>query len=157
MKTMYNPAPSTQERSSLAISSANKLVMGGLSPLQWRKTVSLPYAEDFTTLIHLTLRHENPFGDRPLKFVSQELFQCWEITLSSLYQAISKLNNKSVLLNHSGQILIDWEISSFSLLPSDYPKNAKSLILRDQTYESVIFIPLSNESLGGERIEINVF
>lgn len=157
MKIMYNPAPSTQERGSLAISMANKLVTGGLSPLQWQNPVSLHFAESLTILIHLALRHENSFGDRPLKFVSQEFFQHWEITLSSLYQAISKLNNKSVLLNPSGRMLIDWGISSFSQLPSDSPQNAKSLIPSRQTHESVIFMPLSNESRGGERIEINVF
>jgi len=155
MKTMNNPASLNQGRRSLAISSANKLVMGDLSPLQWRKPVSLPFAESLTILIHLALRDENPFGDRPLKFVSQELFHRWEITLSSLYQAISKHKNKSVLLNPSGRMLINWGISSS--LPSDFLKNAKSLILCRQTSESVIFSTLSNESRGGERIEINVF
>jgi hypothetical protein len=127
MKTIYNPAPSTQERKNLAISS----------------------------------RHKNPVGDRPLEFVSQELFQCWEIALSSFYQAISKeiskLNNKSILLNPSGLMLIDWRISSFSHLSSDFSKNAKSLILGRQTCESVIFSTLSDESRGGERIEMYVF
>ena len=148
MKTMYNPALSTQERGSLAIDIANKLVMGGLSPLKWQKSVSLLFAEDFTTLIQFFSRHENPI-------VSQELFQHWEIALSSFYQAISKLN--SVFLIHSSRMLIDWGISSFSQLSSDFPKNAKSLILCGQAYKSVIFIPLSNESRGGERIEIYVF
>jgi hypothetical protein len=145
---MYNHAPSTQERGSLAIDIANKLVMGGLSPLKWQKSVSLLFAEDFTALIHFVSRHENPF-------VSQELFQHWEIALSSLYKGFSKLN--SVFLIHSSRMLIDWGISSFSQLSSDFPKNAKSLILCRQTSESVIFMPLSNESRGGERIEIYVF
>jgi len=123
MKTIYNPAPSTQERKNLAISS----------------------------------RHKNPVGDRPLEFVSQELFQCWEIALSSFYQAISKLINKGILLNPSGRMLIDWGISSFSHLSSDFSKNAKSLILGRQTHESVIFMTLSNESPRGERIYTNVF
>jgi hypothetical protein len=147
---MYNRAPSTQERGSLAISIANKLVMGKLSPLKWRKPVSLLFVGDFTTLIHFVSRHENPI-------VSQELFQHWEIALSSFYQAISKLNNKSVLLNPSGRMLIDGGISFFSALPINFLKNAKSLILCRQTSESVIFMTLSDESRGGERIEINVF
>jgi hypothetical protein len=155
MKTMNNPASLNQGRRSLAISSANKLVMGDLSPLQWRKPVSLLFAGgDFTNLVHLALRHENPFGDRPLEFVSQKLFQRWEIALSSFYKRFSKLN--SVLLIHSSRMLIDWGISSFSLFPSDFLKNAKSLIPCRQTSESVIFVPLSDESRRGERIEINV-
>jgi hypothetical protein len=145
---MYNPAPSTQERGRLAISIANKLVMGGLSPLKWRKPVSLLFVGDFTTLIYFVSRHVNPI-------VSQELSQRWEIALSSLYKGFSKLN--SVFLIHSSRMLIDWGISSFSQLSSDFPKNAKSLILCGQAYKSVIFIPLSNESRGGERIEIYVF
>jgi hypothetical protein len=140
---MYNPAPSTQERGSLAISIANKLVMGGLSPLKWQKSVSLLFAEDFTTLIHFVSRHENPF-------VSQELFQHWEIALSSFYQAIAKLNDKGILLNPSGRMLIDWGISYFPPLPINFLKNAKSLILRRQTSESVIFMTLSDESRGGK-------
>lgn len=154
---MYNPAPSTQERGRLAIDIANKLVMNGLSPLQWRKPVSLLFVGDFTTHVHFALKHENPYCNRPLEFVSQKLFQYREIALNSFYQAISKLINKGILLNYSGRILIDWGISSFSQLPSDFLQNAKSLILGRQTSESVIFTTLSNESRGGERIEINVF
>jgi hypothetical protein len=128
--------------------------MGDLSPSQCRKPISLLFARDIMTLVHFALRHENPFGDRPLKFVRQKFFHSWDIALSSFYQAISKLN--SVLLIHSSRILIDWGIYSFSQLPSDFLKNAKSLIPRRQTSESVIFVTLSNESRRGERIEINV-
>ena len=58
--------------------------------------------------VHLALRYENPFCDRPIQVVPKEFAFRWGMPESSVYGAIAKLKKLGILNIKSGKLVIDW-------------------------------------------------
>lgn len=58
--------------------------------------------------VHLALRCENPFCDRPIELVPKEFAIRWEIPESSVYEAISRLKATGAIVIKSGHLTIQW-------------------------------------------------
>lgn len=58
--------------------------------------------------VHLALRYENPFCDRPVQVIPKEFALRWRIPESSVYSAIAKLKKLGILNIKSGKLVIDW-------------------------------------------------
>ena len=58
--------------------------------------------------VHLALRYENPYCDRPIQVVPKEFALRWGMPESSVYSAIAKLKKLGILNIKSGKLVIDW-------------------------------------------------
>ena len=58
--------------------------------------------------VHLALRSENPFCDRPVQIIPKEFALKWGIPESSVYKVIGRLKELGVILIKSGKIFIEW-------------------------------------------------
>jgi hypothetical protein len=58
--------------------------------------------------VHLALRYENPFCDRPVQIIPKEFALRWRMPESSVYSAIARLKELGILNIKSGKLVIDW-------------------------------------------------
>jgi hypothetical protein len=62
--------------------------------------------------VHLALRYENPFCDRPVQIIPKEFALRWRIPEVSVYKAIARLKELGILNIKSGKLVIDWVIEA---------------------------------------------
>lgn len=62
--------------------------------------------------VHLALRYENPFCDRPVEIIPKEFALRWRIPEVSVYKAIARLKELGILNIKSGKLVIDWVIEA---------------------------------------------
>ena len=58
--------------------------------------------------VHLALRLENPFCDRPIEIIIKEFAFRWSIPEKSLYRALARLKELEVLDIKSGKLVVAW-------------------------------------------------
>lgn len=81
-------------------------------PLQKEELIALRKAKliNNAAYIHLALRYENPFCDRPVQIIPKEFALRWRIPEVSVYKAIARLKELGILNIKSGKLIIDWII-----------------------------------------------
>ena len=85
-------------------------VQGEFYPLQKDELIALRQAKliNNAAFVHLALRYENPFCDRPVEILPKEFALRWCIPESSVYEAIGKLKKLGVLLVKTGKVIVEW-------------------------------------------------
>ncbi len=83
--------------------------------------------------VHLALRSENPFCDRPLEVIPKEFANKWNIPESSVYKAIAKLKELGVILIKSGKILVQWIKDQLSDSANNY-QDEQEIIKSDNSF-----------------------
>ncbi|PSB07719.1 hypothetical protein C7B62_19070 [Pleurocapsa sp. CCALA 161] len=83
-------------------------------PLQREELIKLREVKliNNAAYVHLALRSENPFCDRPVQIIPKEFALRWRIPEVSVYKAIAKLKELGILNIKSGKLVIDWVIKS---------------------------------------------
>jgi antitoxin component HigA of HigAB toxin-antitoxin module len=83
-------------------------------PLQREELIKLREVKliNNAAYVHLALRYENPFCDRPVQIIPKEFALRWRIPEVSVYKAIAKLKELGILNIKSGKLVIDWVIKS---------------------------------------------
>lgn len=96
-------------------------------PLQAAELKALRKAKliNNTAYVHLALRCENPFCDRPIELVPKEFAIRWEIPESSVYEAISRLKATGAIVIKSGHLTIQWTSDQPDESSEDRPENNK--------------------------------
>ncbi|MEO1340816.1 MAG: hypothetical protein AAFV28_06670 [Cyanobacteria bacterium J06635_13] len=87
-----------------------KQLQGEFYPLQREELIKLREVKliNNAAYVHLALRYENPFCDRPVQIIPKEFAIRWRIPESSVYKAIAKLKELGILNIKSGKLVIDW-------------------------------------------------
>jgi hypothetical protein len=121
----------------------NNKVQGEFYPLQKQELIALREAKliNNTAFIHLALRYENPFCDRPVEINPKEFGLAWNIPESSVYEAISKLKKLGILLIKKGKVIIEWVKEKISIPVVDLSQEQDSPppeTLRDSRINSEI-------------------
>lgn len=85
-------------------------VTGSFYPLQKEELMALRKNKliNNAAFVHLALRSENPFCDRPIEIIPKEFSMRWQIPESSVYEAIAKLKESEVIHIQSGKVIIQW-------------------------------------------------
>ena len=85
-------------------------VQGEFYPLQKAELIALRKAKliNNAAFVHLALRYENPYCDRPITVIPKEFALRWLLPESSVYEAIAKLKEASAINIRSGRITIQW-------------------------------------------------
>ena len=91
--------------------------------------------------VHLALRYENPFCDRPVQIIPKEFALRWQIPESSVYKAIAKLKDLGVLNIKSGKLVIDW------IIKPDKSVNAEPETVTEDIAESDNSQPVNNSQI----------
>ncbi|MDJ0719555.1 MAG: hypothetical protein QNJ54_35930 [Prochloraceae cyanobacterium] len=88
----------------------NQKVSGTFYPLQKEELMALKKARliNNTAYVHLALRFENPFCDRPITIIPKEFARRWNIPESSVYEALGKLRKLGVLKIEFGKVVVRW-------------------------------------------------
>ncbi len=91
----------------------NQKVVGGFYPLQKSELMALRKTKliNNAAYVHLALRYENPFCDRPIEIVPKEFSLRWLIPESSVYEALGKLRKLEIINIKTGKVLIQWTSS----------------------------------------------
>ncbi len=99
----------------------NKLIED-FYPLQKEELMALREVKliNNAAYVHLALRYENPYCDRPVEIIPKEFALRWRIPESSVYKAIAKLKELGILNIKSGKLVIDWIIK-----PDNKPANVE--------------------------------
>ncbi len=89
---------------------ANNKLEGEFYPLQKEELLALRKAKliNNTAFVHLALRYENPFCDRPVEVIPKEFSLKWNIPESSVYKAIAQLKKLGLIFIKSGKLIIEW-------------------------------------------------
>ena len=89
-------------------------VIGEFYPLQKDELMALRKAKliNNAAYVHLALRTENPFCDRPVEIRPKEFAKRWQIPEVSVYKAIAKLKDLCVLAIKAGKIIVEWIFKS---------------------------------------------
>jgi hypothetical protein len=97
----------------VALRKQNKVV-GEFYPLQKAELMALRKAKliNNAAYVHLALRTENPFCDRPVEVIPKEFALRWQIPEVSVYKAIAKLKELGLIKIHSGKLVINWVIKT---------------------------------------------
>ena len=85
-------------------------VIGEFYPLQKDELMALRKAKliNNAAYVHLALRTENPFCDRPVEIRPKEFAKRWQIPEVSVYKAIAKLKDLCILAIKAGKIIVEW-------------------------------------------------
>ncbi|MGJ5676884.1 MAG: hypothetical protein ACR9NN_25325 [Nostochopsis sp.] len=88
-------------------------VQGEFYPLQKAELIALRKTKliNNTAFVHLALRYENPFCDRPITVIPKEFALRWQMPESSVYEAIAKLKDSHAINIRSGRVTIEWAYS----------------------------------------------
>ena len=58
--------------------------------------------------VHLALRYENPFCNRPIEVIPKEFSTRWEMPENSVYKAVALLAEEGVLSIKRGKLVVQW-------------------------------------------------
>ena len=85
-------------------------VIGDFYPLQRAELIALRKSKliNNAAYVHLALRFENPFCDRPIEIFPKEFAIRWQMPESSVYEAIAKLDDEKVINIKYGKVVIKW-------------------------------------------------
>ena len=85
-------------------------VVGDFYPIQKAELITLRKAKliNNTAFVHLALRFENPYCDRPISLIPKEFALRWQIPESSVYEAVAKLKSCRAISIKSGKVTIEW-------------------------------------------------
>lgn len=88
-------------------------VQGEFYPLQKPELIALRKSKLINNagFVHLALRYENPFCDRPITVIPKEFAMRWQIPESSVYEAIARLKENHAVNIKSGKVTIEWSDS----------------------------------------------
>jgi len=88
-------------------------VQGEFYPLQKAELIALRKTKliNNSAFVHLALRYENPFCDRPITVIPKEFSLRWQMPESSVYEAIAKLKDSHAINIRSGRVTIEWAYS----------------------------------------------
>ncbi len=91
----------------------NQKVVGGFYPLQKSELMALRKTKliNNAAYVHLALRYENPFCDRPIEIVPKEFSLRWLIPESSVYEALGKLRKLEIINIKTGKVVVQWASS----------------------------------------------
>lgn len=86
-------------------------VLGRFYPLQIEELFALRKLKVLTNAayVHLALRYENPFCDRPIEIFPKEFALRWQMPESSVYEAIAKLKEINAIEIKYGKVVIEWK------------------------------------------------
>ncbi len=104
-------------------------LQGEFYPLQKAELVALRKAKLINNagFVHLALRYENPFCDRPITVIPKEFAIRWQMPESSVYEAVAKLKESNAVNIKSGKIIIEWSSSQQeSLIDSQQEENSEN-------------------------------
>ena len=106
----------------------NNKVVGEFYPLQKDELIALRQAKliNNAAFVHLALRYENPFCDRPIEILPKEFARRWCIPESSVYEAIGKLKKLGVFLVNTGKVIIEWVQDKISIPVVDLSQEVNS-------------------------------
>ena len=112
---------------------SNNKLQGEFYPLQKDELIALRKAKliNNTAFVHLALRYENPFCDRPVEVNPKEFALSWNIPESSIYKAVAQLKKLGLILIKSGKLLIEWISKSGQTLSEPAPINSPETELSD--------------------------
>ena len=101
----------------------NNKVQGEFYPLQKDELIALRQSKliNNAAFVHLALRYENPFCDRPVEVNPKEFALSWNIPESSIYKAVAQLKKLGLILLKSGKLLIEWISKSGQTLSEPVP------------------------------------
>lgn len=85
-------------------------VIGDFYPLQRAELIALRKTKliNNAAYVHLALRYENPYCDRPIEILPKEFAMRWQMPESSVYEAIGKLREEKVIEIKYGKVIIQW-------------------------------------------------
>ncbi len=85
-------------------------IEGEFYPLQREELIALRRSRliNNAAFVHLALRYENPFCDRPIEIFPKEFAFRWGIPEVSVYKAIGKLKDYGIIKTRSGKVTIEW-------------------------------------------------
>lgn len=85
-------------------------IVGDFYPLQRAEILALRKNKliNNAAYVHLALRFENPFCDRPIEILPKEFALRWSIPESSVYEAIAKLKEAGAIEIKYGKVIIQW-------------------------------------------------
>lgn len=85
-------------------------VIGDFYPLQRAELIALRKSKliNNAAYVHLALRYENPYCDRPIEIFPKEFAMRWQMPESSVYEAIGKLKDEKVIDIRYGKVIIQW-------------------------------------------------
>jgi hypothetical protein len=88
----------------------NQKVSGIFYPLQKEELMALRKSRliNNAAYVHLALRFENPFCDRPIELAPKEFARRWTIPESSVYEALGRLKKLEIVNIKTGKIVISW-------------------------------------------------
>ena len=88
-------------------------IKGEFYPLRKQELMAMRKAKliNNAAFVHLALRSENPFCDRPMEIIPKEFALRWQIPESSVYEAIAKLKQLGILNIKTGKLVIEWASS----------------------------------------------
>jgi phosphate uptake regulator len=103
-------------------------------PLQREELIKLREVKliNNAAYVHLALRSENPFCDRPVQIIPKEFALRWRIPEVSVYKAIAKLKELGILNIKSGKLVIDWVMPESKESKEDTEKDAEKIIKSDK-------------------------
>ena len=121
----------------------NNKVQGEFYPLQKQELIALRKAKliNNTAFVHLALRYENPFCDRPVEINPKEFALNWNIPESSIYKAIAQLKKLGLILIKSGKLIIEWITKSEKKISQSAP------IINSETELTELSDPAKNSQI----------
>ncbi|MBE9168659.1 hypothetical protein IQ238_14480 [Pleurocapsales cyanobacterium LEGE 06147] len=98
----------------------NQKVSGTFYPLQKEELIALRKSRliNNAAYVHLALRFENPFCDRPIELAPKEFALRWTIPESSVYEALGRLKKLEIVNIKTGKIVISWADCENTALPA---------------------------------------
>lgn len=93
-------------------------IVGDFYPLQRAELIALRKNKliNNAAYVHLALRYENPFLDRPIELYPKEFAMRWQMPESSVYEAIAKLKQTNVVNIKSGKVVLEWTHSQEDII-----------------------------------------
>ncbi len=80
-----------------------------------------------TAYVHLALKLENPFCDRPIEIHPKQFALRWKLPESSVYKAIAKLKDLKLLAIKTGKLIISWIVGSDDNETDNNPKDTDNI------------------------------
>ena len=93
-------------------------VVGEFYPLQREELIALHKSKLINNAgyVHLALRYENPFCDRPIEVFPKEFALRWQMAESSVYAAIAALKEAKAIEIKHGKIVIEFKTETATTL-----------------------------------------
>ncbi|MCU0536467.1 MAG: hypothetical protein MUD14_21475 [Hydrococcus sp. Prado102] len=131
----------------------NNKVQGDFYPLQRQELLALKQAGiiNNAAYVHMALRCDNPFCDRPIEIIPREFAQRWNLAESSLYEAIAKLKKLGILAIRTGKLLLNW------ILSNRQATSAPSADVTSDSGNDAKSTSKSQENIDTETLENNAF